>query len=82
MSLKGGKCSLKMYLNEGMVNRRGSAHFSYYMSTIQQQKNLSRGAASIYCYQRGLELKIPDNHKSFPVLLTRLGNISPPSEHK
>lgn len=82
MSLKEEKCSLKTYLNEETVNRRGSAHFSYYMGMTQLQKNLSRRAGSIYCYQRGLELKIPVSHKSFPVLLTRLGGIFPPLEHK
>lgn len=78
MPLKEERCSLKTYLNEEMVNSRGSAHCSYYMGMIQLQKNLSRGAGSIYCYQRGLELKIPDSHKSFPILLTRLGGIFPP----
>lgn len=82
MSLEEELCSLKTYLNEEMVNRRGSAHFSYYMCMIQLQKNLSRGAGSIYCYQRGLELKIPDSHESFPVLLTRLEGIFPPLQHK
>lgn len=82
MSVKEEKCSLKTYLNEETVNSRGSAHFSYYMGMIQLQENLSRGAGSIYCYQRGLELKIPDSHKSFPVLLTRLGGIFRPLEHK
>lgn len=82
MSLKEEKCSLETYLSAEMVNRRGSAHISYYMGMIQPQKNLSRGAGSIYCYQRGLGLKIPDSHKSFPVLLTRLGAVFPPLAHK